>query len=230
MCAHKLCKLFGIILLILTVSCTATRAKLSETELGNKTLVGYDWSVNKAQQGFVFSREKAHDLLNKADQEWLENVIDSVGIRLAEPIDQSDAAPAEFAGQMIWPVKAGKEVALTSTYGWRWGKRHRGIDLGAPTGTPVYAIASGQVLYADNGKNGFGNLIIIQHQGATSSFYAHNSRMKVKKGAKVRQGQLISLVGTTGRSTGPHFHFEIRHGHGSVDPCDRLPKHQTFEC
>ena len=203
--AHNLFKLFTIILLNLTIGCTAMRTKLSESEFGSNTLVGYDWSVNKARQGFVYTEEKARDLLNKADQEWLENIIDSVGVRLEKSTDHSDVAPAKIAGQLIWPVKAGKKIALTSPYGWRWGKSHRGIDLGAPTGTPVYAIASGRVLFSADGNNGFGNLIIIQHKGTTSSYYAHNSKLKVKKGSKVRQGQLISLIGTTGRSTAMAF-------------------------
>ena len=206
------------------------RTKLSESKIGNSTLVAYDWSADKVQKGFVYTQEKAQDLINKTDQEWLEGIIDSVGVNVAESKDQSDIASAKIAGQLIWPVKSGKGIALTSLYGERWGRPHRGIDLGAPTGTPVYAIASGKVLFATDGNNGFGNLIIIQHKGTTSSYYAHNSKLKVKKGTKVRQGQLISLIGSTGRSTGSHLHFEIRHGRKAVDPCGRLPNHQAFEC
>ncbi|MCF6203549.1 MAG: M23 family metallopeptidase [Methylococcaceae bacterium] len=206
------------------------RSKLSETKFGSKTLVGYDWSVNKAQQGFVYTQGKARELLDKTDHEWLDNIIDSVGVRPEKSKDYSDADPAKIAGQLIWPIKAGKRVALTSPYGWRWGKTHRGIDIGAPSGTPVYAIASGRILFASDGNNGFGKLIIIQHKGTTSSYYAHNSKLKVKKGNKVHQGQLIALVGTTGRSTGLHLHFEIRRGRDPVDPCDRLPRHKTFKC
>ncbi len=226
MYTQKLFQLFVMMFLIVATGCTAMRDKLSKSEWGNGTLKSYDWSVSKVQLGFDYTREKATDLLNKADQDWLDNMIGSIGVH----VDESDAVPAKFSGQIIWPVKAGKGVALTSLYGSRWGKKHRGIDLGAPTGTPVYAIASGKVLYAKDGKNGFGKLIIIQHKGIISSYYAHNSRLKVKKGTKVRQGQLISLIGSTGRSTGPHLHFEIRHGRNSLDPCDRLPQHLTFEC
>lgn len=206
------------------------RTKLSESKVGASTLVAYDWSANKVQKGFVYTQGKAQDLLNNTDQEWLEGIIDSIGVNEEKPMDQSDIESAKIAGQLIWPVKSGKGIALTSLYGVRWGRSHRGIDLGAPTGTPVYAIASGKILFAADGNNGFGNLIIIQHKGTTSSYYAHNSKLKVKKGTQVRQGQLISLIGSTGRSTGPHLHFEIRHGRKAVDPCGRLPNHQAFEC
>lgn len=228
--SNSLHRAIVIILSLSTASCASLRGKLSQTKWGNRTLVGYDRSVAKVKKGMTYTKKKARDLVSKADQEWLDNMIDTIGVRPALPKNLSDAAPAQVAGQLIWPVKSATGVALTSPYGWRWGRRHLGIDLGAPTGTPVYAVASGTVLFSANGHNGFGNLIIIQHPGTTSSYYAHNSKLIVKQGTRVRQGQLISLVGETGRATGPHLHFEIRHGHDSVDPCDYLPANPSFEC
>ncbi|MEK9182842.1 MAG: M23 family metallopeptidase [Patescibacteria group bacterium] len=90
------------------------------------------------------------------------------------------------------------------------GPGRRGIDLAAPTGTPIYASASGIVLLARNGYNGgYGNMVIIQHPNGTKTLYAHMSKSATSTGANVAQGELIGYVGSTGRSTGPHLHFEV---------------------
>ena len=88
---------------------------------------------------------------------------------------------------------------------------NRAIDIGAPTGTPIRAAASGTVLFAKIGYNGgFGNLVIINHPNGTQTYYAHQSKLGVHAGEKVSQGQVIGYVGSTGHSTGPHLHFEVR--------------------
>ena len=90
------------------------------------------------------------------------------------------------------------------------GPGNRGIDLAAPTGTPILASANGTVLLARNGWNGaYGNMIIIIHSNGTKTLYAHLSKITTTTGAKVSQGALIGYVGSTGRSTGPHLHFEV---------------------
>jgi len=90
------------------------------------------------------------------------------------------------------------------------GPGRRGIDLAAPTGTPIYASASGTVLLARGGYNGgYGNMVIIQHPNGTKTLYAHMSKLATSTGATVAQGELIGYIGSTGRSTGPHLHFEV---------------------
>jgi LysM repeat protein len=90
------------------------------------------------------------------------------------------------------------------------GNGNRGIDLAAPTGTRILASASGQVLLARLGYNGgYGNMVIIQHPNGTKTLYAHMSKITTKTGAQVEQGEVIGNVGSTGRSTGPHLHFEV---------------------
>ncbi len=90
---------------------------------------------------------------------------------------------------------------------------HKGVDFGAPTGTPIYAAAAGTVIFSQDGWNGrYGNLIIIQHDNGTRTLYAHQSRRVAQKGARVEKGELIGYVGSTGRSTGPHLHFEVQGG------------------
>ncbi len=134
---------------------------------------------------------------------------------LPEP---SSGAP--FKGY-IWPARG----ALTSKYGWRWGRMHRGIDIAAPVGTPVFASAPGVVIKSGWNKGGYGNLVDIQHSDGTLTRYAHNYRLLVQPGQFVEQGQQISLMGNTGRSTGPHLHFEVHHGgKGAVNPIALLPK------
>jgi murein DD-endopeptidase MepM/ murein hydrolase activator NlpD len=130
------------------------------------------------------------------------------------------AAPASGDASMHWPVEAG---VISSDYGERWGKMHKGIDIAADAGEPVYAVADGEVIYAGDGLRGYGNVIIIQHGQRLSSLYAHNSELKVRQGDRVSRGTLIALMGSTGHSTGPHVHFELRQGDVAVNPRTLLP-------
>lgn len=100
---------------------------------------------------------------------------------------------------------------VTSRFGSRWGSTHKGLDIGAPKGTPIKAAASGTVTVAQYGySGGYGNYVIISHGNGIQTVYAHCNTLKVNVGQKVSQGQLIATVGNTGRSTGNHLHLEIR--------------------
>lgn len=140
------------------------------------------------------------------------------------PAPQVASAPTHvngtYSGSYHWPVEAG---VISSEYGARWGKMHKGIDIAADVGEPVYAVADGEVIYAGDGLRGYGNVIIVQHADRVSSLYAHNSELKVKQGDHVAQGSLIALMGSTGHSTGPHVHFELRQGDVAVNPHSLLP-------
>jgi len=108
------------------------------------------------------------------------------------------------AGYFINPLPTGRK-----TQGLH-GPGHRGIDIGAPKGTPIYAAAGGTVLLAKNGwSGGYGNMIILQHPNGTKTLYAHMSKLATSTGKKVSQGGVIGYVGSTGHSTGPHLHFEV---------------------
>jgi murein DD-endopeptidase MepM/ murein hydrolase activator NlpD len=121
----------------------------------------------------------------------------------------------------IWPTKG----VLTSGYGMRWGRMHKGIDIAAPIGTPVVAAAPGVVVSAGWNSGGYGNLVEIQHPDGSVTVYAHNNRILVRRGQEVAQGQQISEMGSTGRSTGPHCHFEVHPpGQGAVNPIALLPR------
>lgn len=124
------------------------------------------------------------------------------------------------SGGMVWPTTS---RYITSPFGYRIhptlgiSRLHTGVDLGAPTGAPIYAAKAGVVAYA--GRMGsYGNLIIVSHGGNLSTRYAHCNSISVRKGQSVAQGQVIGAVGSTGRSTGPHLHFEVRVGGTPVQP------------
>jgi lysostaphin len=120
----------------------------------------------------------------------------------------------------IWPAKA----VLTSGYGWRWGRMHKGVDLAGPVGTPIYAAADGVIEKAGWNNGGYGYLVEIRHADGTMTRYGHNSKLLVQQGQQVHQGQQVSNMGSTGFSTGPHLHFEIHpSGKGAVNPIAFLP-------
>jgi murein DD-endopeptidase MepM/ murein hydrolase activator NlpD len=112
-----------------------------------------------------------------------------------------------------WPLCA----PVTSEYGPRWGRMHRGIDLGAPTGTPIGAARAGQVIFA-NWQGGYGRLVLIRHDDGVVTAYAHMSSFAVSEGQRVDRGQRIGNVGSTGNSTGPHLHLEFRVGGQAQNP------------
>lgn len=128
------------------------------------------------------------------------------------------------SGQFIWPCSG----TITSPFGWRThpifgtSRFHSGMDIGVDYGTPICAADSGTVVYAD-WMGGYGNAVMIDHGGGLVTLYGHNSSLSVGVGQTVSQGQQIALAGSTGYSTGPHCHFEVRI-HGEVtDPSAYLP-------
>jgi len=123
-------------------------------------------------------------------------------------------APRQFA----WPVWSG---TVTSGFGVRHGTMHDGVDIAAPVGTAVRAADSGTVVFA--GKlNGYGNTVIIRHSDNYVTVYGHNSRMLVSEGSAVARGQTIAEVGTSGRTTGPNLHFEVRYDNHAYNPLSYL--------
>jgi murein DD-endopeptidase MepM/ murein hydrolase activator NlpD len=126
-----------------------------------------------------------------------------------------DTTPSSHG--LVWPVSAG----ITSPFGWRWGRMHEGVDLGASYGSPIHAAASGTVIWA-GWLGGYGNLVVIDHGGGLSTAYGHQSHIAVSYGQHVEQGEVIGYVGSTGHSTGPHLHFEVRIDGSAVDPLGYL--------
>ncbi len=117
-----------------------------------------------------------------------------------------------------WPVRG----RLTSGFGRRWGRLHAGLDLAAPKGTPIHAAKAGTVVFAGR-MSGYGNVVIMDHGGGLSTLYGHQSRLGSRRGQRVSQGQTIGYVGSTGRSTGNHLHFETRVNGRPQNPRNYLP-------
>jgi murein DD-endopeptidase MepM/ murein hydrolase activator NlpD len=121
--------------------------------------------------------------------------------------------PEMGSGELAWPVQG----TITSNFGPRWGTYHRGVDIGAPAGTPVIAADSGMVVFA-GWNGGYGNLVKVAHGSDMQTWYAHLSEIKVSTGQEVKKGDVIGYVGSTGRSTGPHLHFEVHVEGVAKDP------------
>ena len=153
-----------------------------------------------------------------AQEEALESDIQN---KIAELERQEAASSITSTGSYIWPLPG---YSPGSAYGWRMHpifnemRFHAGEDIGAPIGTPILAADSGVAsVYPDNG-NGYGNYIMINHGGGRVTLYAHMSAFAISGGATVTQGQVIGYVGSTGNSTGPHLHFEVRVNGATTDP------------
>ena len=134
----------------------------------------------------------------------------------SSPASSGDGSTPSASG-LVWPV----DGTVTSPFGWRWGRLHEGIDIAAPVGAPIRAAAAGTVIYA-GWMEGYGNLTVIDHGNGLATAYAHQSSIGVANGQQVTQGETIGAVGSTGESTGPHLHLEVRVNGSPVDPLGYL--------
>ena len=131
----------------------------------------------------------------------------------------SASSPKASSNGFLWPV----EGKIIREYSVNKSAPHKGIDIAAKKGATVVAAKSGKVIYSDDGIPGYGKTIIIDHGDKISSVYSHNSELLVKAGRSVIQGTAIALVGTSGRASDPHLHFEIRRNAVCVNPRLYLP-------
>lgn len=164
----------------------------------------------------------------KKQQEELENLIQYA-------IRSSTYELRYSGGIMVWPTLTTSYI--TSQYGSRLHpiqgiiKNHAGIDIGGSTGNPVYAAADGVIIYSQYNTGGYGNLVMIDH-GTNSegvkivTLYGHGNKLLRNVGESVKQGELIMEMGSTGNSTGPHVHFEVRENGVAVDPKKYLSSNQ----
>ncbi|HJU48757.1 MAG TPA: peptidoglycan DD-metalloendopeptidase family protein [Gaiellaceae bacterium] len=152
--------------------------------------------------------------------------LEAQSAELAARIQAAQAAQAAAAASpsqtpsasgFVWPVSG----PVVSGFGMRWGRMHEGIDIAVGFGVPVHAAASGTVIQA-GWLGGYGNLVVIDHGNGLATAYAHNSSLAVSVGQSVSQGDVISYVGSTGHSSGPHVHFEVRVNGTAVDPLGYL--------
>ena len=156
----------------------------------------------------------------RENQQWLVPTVWSANAGANKSIPGACSVPeggAIGSGYFVWPA------ANHSISGNDYWSGHLGIDIAAATGAPIYAADNGVVVYAAPIGGGYGNMIMIDHQNGFHTLYAHLSSINVNCGASVYQGQLIGLAGSTGNSTGPHLHFEIRQFGGFINPWYVLP-------
>lgn len=175
-----------------------------------------------AQQKQDMAAEKVKLDAKKKELEKQEDELQAEADRLtAEIVKLMDKSSPYVGGEFAWPCPSSHYI--TSSFGNRlhpilktW-KYHTGVDIGASSGKDILAAASGKVIMATT-YGGYGNCVMIDHGGGIVTLYGHASRLCVSNGAVVKRGDVIAKVGSTGRSTGPHLHFEVRKDGAYVDP------------
>jgi murein DD-endopeptidase MepM/ murein hydrolase activator NlpD len=212
-----------------TLISSTTRANLNlnnfEAKQQNKTAIKenlnndpYNYSPSQPQMVSVIPIDVEY--YNPVNQPSPEKMVSPDLPQLYPPDQYLPDSNSTFNGY-IWPTKG----VLTSGYGWRWGRMHKGIDIAAPIGTPVVAASDGEVISAGWNSGGYGNLVKLKHFDGSITLYAHNSKIFVRRGQQVAQGQQIASMGSTGYSTGPHLHFEIHpHAGKAANPIAFLPR------
>jgi murein DD-endopeptidase MepM/ murein hydrolase activator NlpD len=197
-------------------------ARTEQTRLVRNELLGARDQIASTKQ------QKLTDLSQLSASERAEaEEIDSLQASSAALTARIQAAQAQHSSSgpsstpssagLIWPAAG----SVTSPFGFRWGRMHEGIDIGASYGSAIHAAASGTVIYC-GWESGYGNLTVIDHGGNLATAYGHQSSIAVTCGQQVSQGQVIGYVGSTGHSTGPHLHFEVRINGAPVDPLGYL--------
>ena len=189
--------------------------------------------ARRREQANLLSRQQSHERFLRdlqSQKEQYEEALDELEAesqRLESVIRNlqrgSDDVP-QATGSFVWPVRG----RISSPFGRRvhpiTGKvrNHSGIDIALPQGNPVVAAQSGKVIHS-GWINGYGYTVIIDHGGGISTLYGHNSALTVRAGQSVKRGEQIARVGSTGLSTGPHVHFEVRQNGVAVNPMNWLP-------
>jgi len=168
------------------------------------------------QSALTNTRETREEYLHEVDSLLAQSAALAERIRGAQDNGSTTNGEPSAAG-FIWPC----DGVVVSGFGMRWGRMHEGIDIGCAYGTPNRAAAAGTVIYA-GWLGGYGNLVVVDHGNGLSTAYAHASSILVSVGQSVSQGQTVSLVGSTGNSSGPHLHFEVRVNGVAVDPLPYL--------
>jgi murein DD-endopeptidase MepM/ murein hydrolase activator NlpD len=161
------------------------------------------------------ARETRAEYLEEVEALAAESASLAAAIREAQEqaAASSTGSGTPSASGFIWPVNG----AVVSGFGWRGGRMHEGIDITASSGTPIWAAAAGTVIWA-SWRGGYGNCVVVDHGNGLATLYAHASSILVGVGQSVGQGETIALVGSTGNSSGPHLHFEVRVNGSAVDP------------
>jgi murein DD-endopeptidase MepM/ murein hydrolase activator NlpD len=196
------------------ISAKAAEARSVRDELaGSRDTLTSAKSLKASALGDV--RHSREEYLHEVESLAAESAALADAIRAAQggsaPGSTGTGTPS--ASGFIWPVNG----VVVSGFGMRWGRMHEGIDISASTGTPIWAAAAGTVIWS-GWRGGYGNCVVIDHGNGLATLYAHASALLVGVGQGVAQGETVALVGSTGNSSGPHLHFEVRVNGAAVDP------------
>ena len=171
-----------------------------------------DLNVGSVKREMIAQQEELDD------SEIIEEITNSINIFLTDEekrfFDLGKKAPV-ISRAFTWPLQLAKRVS--SGFGMRNKKMHKGIDIPAPKNTQIIASNDGIVSFSGK-KKGYGNVVILKHDNNIFSIYAHNSKNLIPNNKLVKKGEVIALVGSTGKSTGNHLHFEIREGTKPINP------------
>lgn len=178
----------------------------------------WPWQETVLQDGKSGAKEVSQEVVRENGKEVSRVTLNEKVI--SYPVTQrisrgSKQVPPMGSDEMVWPTQG----SITSGFGWRWGRMHEGVDIGADTGTKILAADSGMVSFA-GWNGGYGYLVKIDHGGGKETRYAHMSKIDCKVGQTVTKGDLIGYVGSTGNSYGPHLHFEVRINGNARNPLD----------
>lgn len=201
-------------------------ARASQVSAVRSQLVAQSGQLASARD----AKKQSLDTLSAQERAEAEEMdaLSAASARLGDQIRAAEEAARQSAtqtgqpqssapGRLAWPAQG----PVTSPFGQRWGRMHTGIDIGAGMGASITAAAAGTVIVA-GWVEGYGNTVVIDHGGGISTLYGHQSSIHVSVGQAVSAGQEIGLVGSTGHSTGPHLHFEVRVNGTPVDPLGYL--------
>lgn len=197
----------------------------------------YAISLDEENKAYVNTIEEAQNIVEQIKQEYdnedmnigihevyTENSFDikAVELEIAKKTleNQIDLKEHGVNGILLSTPITGQ---LSSRFGSRWGTTHTGLDIAGPVGTPIHACSEGTVTFAGK-QGGYGNLVIISHGNGVETYYAHCNEIYVKEGQEVKSGDTISTRGSTGNSTGPHLHLEVRMNGKAVNPQNYLYK------
>ncbi|NLM97621.1 MAG: peptidoglycan DD-metalloendopeptidase family protein, partial [Halanaerobiaceae bacterium] len=194
-------------------------ANMNRIKIGDELRIlpvkGILYKINPGESLWTISRKFKISIDKIVEANALDNPdLVQPGVTLILPGAKPEFGYKDRLGnRFIYPVNA----RISSYYGERWGRMHEGIDFAVNVGTKVKASRAGKVIYS-GWSNGYGYTVIIEHQKGVRTLYAHNSKLLVRSGQWVEQGEVICLSGNTGRSTGPHLHFEIQINGQAVNP------------
>ncbi len=189
-----------------------------------KDLDVLDAAAAREQQARAVAQQRARVAAAERASRAKRAALDKQAKERAAALKRAQAEAAEQRARLRSTYTRPAVGGLTSGFGYRWGRLHAGIDFGAAYGSPVRAAAAGQVVESGYDAGGYGNFVHVQHADGTVTTYNHMSKV-YRRGGSVDPGDILGLVGSTGHSTGPHLHFEVRVDGRPIDPSSWLRRH-----